>query len=158
MKLDALRIPLKVIPHRLDDHEAELRRQEAARSEFRIRRPARGDDHDEDGPAALYAMDIRPKDVTPEPLAAIEPKLNFGVILGNPGSGKSEWLKDLARRAARAARSDLAAHTALEDRICVPVFLHLRDVAEALASRRSLTARLIETGAVETRPRTLSSA
>jgi hypothetical protein len=87
--LDALRIPLKVIPHRLGDHEDELLRQERARADF-WRRAKQSDERGQDGPARLYTMDLRPKDAIPELLDPIEPGLKFGLILGDPGSGKSK--------------------------------------------------------------------
>jgi HEAT repeat protein len=139
LRLDALRIPLKVIPHRLGDHEAELRRQERARADPRgHRRTPQREERDEEGAARMYAMDLLPKDASPDLLDPIEPKLKLGVILGDPGSGKSEWLKALARRTGRAARGELIAAKALEDRVSIPVFLHLREVAAALAHRADL--------------------
>jgi HEAT repeat protein len=69
----------------------------------------------------------------PAPLDTLVSRLGRAAILGGPGSGKSEWLRRLARAAAREARKTLEARLALPDAVVMPIFLPLARIADALA-------------------------
>ena len=109
LTLDRLRIPLSVVPY---DAEAEARAAQQREGLRGVPGSDRGvpESEPEDGPGGdppdrdalqseIYAGPGRGKDSRPEPLDDVEPGLHRGVIVGDPGSGKSEWLRVLARRA-----------------------------------------------------------
>ena len=59
----------------------------------------------------------------PEPLDELEPKLEMAVLLGDPRSGKTEWLKYRTRLAAREAREKLENFEGGLDQVVFPVSL-----------------------------------
>ena len=137
-RLDELRVPLRVVPHEPVRDIEEIR----AREHFRQTGASRDADEeesarriyrfrhgrmDEDGEAVRRAAPPS----RPEPLDELEPKLEMAVILGDPGSGKTEWLKYRARRAAREAREKLENFEVGLGQIIFPVWLRLRDSPQA---------------------------
>jgi hypothetical protein len=145
MRLDPLWIKLKA--QRYDPKlDQEAAREREALRETGVRRPEEGarpgrrnaDDKERDraeneGPERLvYSRRDQDRPDPPRPLDDLEPQLWGGVILGDPGSGKTTWLKALARRTARAAREALLSCSALPSEVCLPVFLHLRGLGDAL--------------------------
>lgn len=158
--LDDLRVPLRVVPyepvHDLDD----LR----AREHFRPL-VVDGEDSEADHAARrLWAFrgtafnDDQERRATPKRLEEIEAQLEMAVLLGDPGSGKTEWLKYRARRAAREMREQLERCAVPLDTLCMPVYLRLRDVAAALEKDSDVHAMLTATGCVDAHPAVLSAA
>jgi hypothetical protein len=141
-KLDDLRVPLRVAPFEpVRDIESLY-----AREHFRFSGLI---DEEEDDSKSRRAYSSRgnltdDERARPEPLDSLEPQLEMAVLLGDPGSGKTEWLKYLARLGASKAREQIENSQSLPDEITFPVFLRLSDLAGALEDADSLKATLIE--------------
>ena len=88
----------------------------------------------------------------PERLDAIEPQLEMAVLLGDPGSGKTEWLKYRARRAAREMGEQIERRAVSMDNLCLPVYVRLRDIAVVLQKDRDLSTLLVQSGCLMSPP------
>ena len=157
--LDDLRVPLRVVPYEPVRDLDDLRAREHCR-------PLVVDSEGEEADRAarrLWAFrgtafdDDHAKRATPQRLEEIEAQLEMAVLLGDPGSGKTEWLKYRARRATHEMREQLERHEPL-DTLCMPVYLRLRDVAAALEKDSDVHAMLTATGCVDAHPAVLSAA
>jgi hypothetical protein len=130
-KLDDVRIPLRVVPFEPVRH-----REEAAQTEH-FRAPlATRDDGEPDRKRYAHRSGLRderePAQQPPKPLSEVEPLLQHAVLLADPGGGKTEWLKDLARRQAIRSKEELETRTVAPAEVVIPVFLRLPEVAKAL--------------------------
>jgi HEAT repeat protein len=85
----------------------------------------------------MAAGDERQREEPPQPLDRLVARVPQAMILAGPGSGKSEWLRRLARAAAREAREKLWSRQALPEGVTVPVFLPLARLADALHEDRT---------------------
>lgn len=164
--LDDLRVPLCVVPYEPAHALEDIR----AREHFR-HMGASGDRDDADRAArrvwaflgSRFDQDQASRP-TPERLDEVEPKLETAALVGDPGSGKTEWLKQRARRAMQEARERLEAMRAGIDQIGFPAYLRLRDVAAELeqdAQREQhspVREFLVETGCLRSRTTPLSDA
>ncbi len=65
----------------------------------------------------------------PQSLEALEAHLEMAVLLGDPGSGKTEWLKYQARRCAREMRAALERRAVPMARLCLLVYVRLPALA-----------------------------
>jgi HEAT repeat protein len=129
--LDEVRIPLRVVPFEPVRH-----REEAAQTEH-FRPPlATRDDEEPDRKRYAHRSGLRdehePAQQPPKPLSEVEPLLQHAVLLADPGGGKTEWLKDLARRQAIRSKEELENQTVALAEVAPPVFLRLPEVAKAL--------------------------
>ena len=130
--LDDVRVPLRAVPFEPVRHT-----EEAAQTEH-LRTPAATRDDDDEPGRKRYAFrpgardEREPVRQPPRPLNEIEPLLQHAVLLADPGGGKTEWLKDLLRRQAIRSKDDLKNRTVTPDKIVIPVFLRLPEVAKAL--------------------------
>jgi HEAT repeats len=158
--LDDLRVPLRVVPHEpVRDLDA-IR----ARQHFRSM-GLDAEDGDADSAARrIYRFrggtfdDEREARAGPERLDEIEAQLAMAVLLGDPGSGKTEWLKYRARRAAREMREQIERRTVLLEALCFPAYLRLPDLATVLHKDRDLVTLLVQTGCVTSHPAVLRDA
>jgi len=129
--LDEVRIPLRVVPFEPVRH-----REEAAQTEHL--RPPLATREDEEPDRKRYAHrtgardEREPAQQPPKPLAEVEPLLQHAILLADPGGGKTEWLKDLARRQASRSKEELENRTVAPAEAVIPVFLRLPEVAKAL--------------------------
>ncbi|MEW6208824.1 MAG: HEAT repeat domain-containing protein [Acidobacteriota bacterium] len=140
--LDDLRVPLRVAPFEpVRDIESLY-----AREHFRFSGLIDEEDEDRKSRRAYASRGNLTDDerARPEPLDSLEPQLEMAVLLGDPGSGKTEWLKYLARRKAKEAREQIENFLSLPAEITFPVFLRLSDLADALEDADSLKATLVE--------------
>jgi hypothetical protein len=173
-KLDDLRVPLRVAPHEPVRDIEEIR----AREHFRQTGSGGGDedadkatrrayafrgariDQDKESRSRPEALAEKESRSRPEPLAELEPKLEMAVLLGDPGSGKTEWLKYRARLAAREAREKLEQFAIGLDDFCFPAWLRLPDVAAELREEKESELRhlLVEKGCVPSLPASLNDA
>ena len=147
--LDTLRLPLSVVPFRKPANDDQALKEENAGRSLDSRQGE--DDKQADG-ERLYAdgpsdrQGDQEETVRPEPLDAVEPLLKLAILLGDPGSGKSEYLKYLARRTGVMARDALLSAEMLPSEACLPVFVHLREVADALVAPDGTKKLLISMG------------
>jgi HEAT repeat protein len=86
--------------------------------------------------------DQRDKRSKAEPLDPLLDSLEVAMLLGDPGSGKSECLKGLAVRLARERQVALQSHALLSDDICLPVFAELPTVAELFGRKLAIPIEL----------------
>ena len=158
--LDNLRVPLRVMPYEPVRDLDDLRAREHCR-------PLVVDSEGEEADRAAWRLwafrgtafdDDQKRRATPERLEEIETQLEMAVLLGDPGSGKTEWLKYRARRAAREMREQLERRAVPLDTLCMPVYLRLRDVAAILEKDSDLHAMLTTTGCIDAYPAGLSDA
>jgi formylglycine-generating enzyme required for sulfatase activity len=149
----ALRLPLRVVSHQpirdLEEVRAHEHYWEAA---------VVGDGGGEDAARRVWAFrgDRVDDDIKPEPLDDLEPKLEMAVLLGDPGSGKTEWLKYRARLAMRQTLEQLEGFEVALDDLPLIAYLPLRDAATALDEESALKDLLIETGCIPSRHHTLT--
>ena len=130
--LDDLRVPLRALPYEPVHDLDTLRAREHCRQML-----VDGETDEADRAARrLWAFrgtgfeaDVadQARRATPKRLEEIEAELDMMVLLGDPGSGKTERLKYRARQAAREMRERLECHVP-SDTLCLPVYLRLRDV------------------------------
>lgn len=129
LEKNGLRRPLSVEPYdaaRFRDRRAQ---EERERNNVSIRTG------DADVERRLYAhrsgMDdqLREERAEPESLDPLLDTLEVAMLLGDPGSGKSECLKGLAVRSAKSIRDELHASLKLPDEIRLPVFAEMPAVA-----------------------------
>ncbi|MGH8548203.1 MAG: NACHT domain-containing protein [Methylococcales bacterium] len=143
--LDALRVPLRVVPHEPVRDFEELRAREHCRFQGRLEEERYREEQDSTG-KRIYAFrgagisdeEEKRKEIQPESLAELEPKLQIAVILGDPGSGKTEWLKHLTRTAASDLRQRIENFEIAIDDCCLPLFVHLSLVAHAFQDRDAI--------------------
>ncbi|MHA2230949.1 MAG: HEAT repeat domain-containing protein [Candidatus Hodarchaeales archaeon] len=156
-RLDDLRVTLRVLPYEpVRDAEA-LRRSE----HFRRNGPT-GRDREHDA-KRIYRFRGNPAEeqedksqgVVPELLNPLADRLRLGVVLGDPGSGKTEWLKQYAREAIRKAIEQLADRRTDPEEIVFPIFMRLPHIQKGLQDGTKLVDLLLETGCYSTRPATL---
>lgn len=160
--LEDLRAPLRVVPYEPVRDLADIR----AREHFRqTGSPEDGGSHKDEGiprSRRVYAFrgtvqeDRVGSPLHPENLAELEPKLRTAILLGDPGSGKTEWLKYQARQAARKARDGLAAATMRPADVVSPAFVRLDEVSISLQDEDGLRDFLFETGCWPSRPSVLN--
>jgi HEAT repeat protein len=160
-RLDDLLVPLRVVPYEPVRDIEEVR----AREHFRYTGASpESNDADSHGPRRVWAFrgtsfDDQPAArAMPERLDKLEPQLRMAVLLGDPGSGKTEWLKYRARHAMREAREQVERRAVWLADLRIPAYLRLRDVAAALEQESALRDFLAETGCVPSRPATLRDA
>jgi predicted NACHT family NTPase len=129
LEKNGLRRPLSVEPYdaaRFHDRSAQ---EERERNNVTMRAG------DADAERRLYAhrsgMDdqLREERARPESLDPLLDTLEVAMLLGDPGSGKSECLKGLAVRVATAIRDELETALKLPDEVRLPVFADLPEVA-----------------------------
>jgi hypothetical protein len=158
--LDDLRVPLRVVPHEPVRDIETIR----AREHFRSMGAETGDDGPDSAARRIYAFrrgtfdDEREARSRPERLDEIEAQLVMAVLLGDPGSGKTEWIKYRARRAAGEMLEQIERRTVLLEALCFPAYLRLPDLAAVLHKDRDLVALLVETGCVASHPAVLHDA
>jgi HEAT repeat protein len=131
--LNDVRVPLRVIPY-----EPERDRQEMAAisddgSEARPEEPDR---------TRAYTVigEWNGGSVPPRPLDEIDATAGVLVVLGDPGSGKTEWLKGRIRQTARSAIEALEQRTAEADSLPLPILARFPELARALGDEPSLQA------------------
>jgi HEAT repeat protein len=135
-RLEDIRLPLRAVAFDAGEDLQRAEELEHLRG-LKEERPGgrRGRDY-EDRRERIYAIygerREEERERRPEPLDGLAPRLRHGVILGDPGNGKTEWLKEQWREAAGKAREALEAHKELPAGVALPVFLHLNDLAAAL--------------------------
>ncbi len=135
-RLDDLRLPLQVVPYVPTDDLDALRARENLRS-------LASDEPDHLRQSRLYESrgDLEAQEargIRPESLDPLAEKLRVTILLGDPGSGKTEWLKQRARRAARELRRGLEEHRVEREDLPFPVFVSLPDVAREYSHERRL--------------------
>jgi hypothetical protein len=157
--LDDLRVPLRVVPYEPVRDLEDLR----AREHFRpLVVDSEGMEADRVA-RRLWAFrgtafdDDQERRTTPRRLEEIEADIEMAVLLGDPGSGKTAWLKYRALRAAHEMREQLERRAPL-DTLCMPVYLRLREVAAALEKDSDVRAMLAATGCMAAHPTVLSAA
>jgi len=160
LKLDSLRMPLHVVSYKpfrdIEIHERE-----------HFRKTEYCEDLDDEQASSIWALrgaqfENRDEiDSRPEPLSELEPKLETAVLLGDPGSGKTEWLKYFSRVAAKESIEKLEegknSQVSLKE-LVFPAYLRLSDISEALEAESELQSFLLETKCVKLRPDVLSDA
>lgn len=92
----------------------------------------------------------------PERLDDVEPRLERAVLVGDPGSGKTEWIKRRARHAATEARQQLERHIHGPLETCLPMYLPLPELASALKEESTLLDLLVATRCLQTSPGVLN--
>jgi len=156
--LEDLRIPLRVVPYEPVRDLADIRAREHSRQT--------GSPDDTVGRKGeilrrnrrAYAFrgtvqeDREGSRLHPENLAALEPKLQTAILLGDPGSGKTEWLRYQARQAARKARDGLTAAALRPADVVFPAFVRLDEVSISLQDQNGLQDFLFQTGCCPSRP------
>jgi hypothetical protein len=158
--LDDLRLPLRVVPHE------PIRDIEEVRAREHFRSAGSGADHEGPDRASrrVYRFRGTPGEEEkasrsrPEPLDEVASQVEMAVILGDPGTGKTEWLKHSARLAMQQGRAAVKGFTVQLADLTFPAYLRLRDVAAALADEADLRELLAETGCVPSRPAALTDA
>ena len=154
--LNDLRQPLRVVPYNKNAAEHEARQRES----FRESMSALAQDG-EAGSIYRYrggGLSEAKPDTTPRLLDdKLQPEQL--VLLGDPGMGKTEWLKKQAYDAARVAYDDLDGKKRRIDDIRLPVFARLPQIAEALADKTErLTGFLADNGCTATKLTALTDA
>jgi hypothetical protein len=139
--LDALRIPLRVVSHEPIRDVEEL----TAREHFRFEGLLQ--EEREKSEKRIYAFRgsmeesrAESRSQQPELLDQLQPYLRMAVLLGDPGSGKTEWLKLQARRAAQKAREQIERFDMGSDALCIPIYGRLDLLNETLADTDSADA------------------
>jgi HEAT repeat protein len=131
LKFDDLRVPLTVVPHDLRISRQEIEERERFRvamsydSTPEIRNRVYAFRHSDD-----WDPTMKPRQILLE--NAIR-NVNKLVILGDPGSGKTEWLRFNARGLARQAVDQLSARSSTGS-VPIPVYVSLPDVGHEIAS------------------------
>jgi HEAT repeat protein len=139
MSLGDIRIPLKVMPFEPVKDIQAIR----DREHFRVTGAGPSEGQQEDferrhyrfrGGRNEFEQERRQSHDLPVALDDLEKQLHVGVILADPGGGKTEWLKHLALRAARASRALIEGQrTDIDDKeVVFPIFVRLPDVRKAL--------------------------
>ena len=149
----ALRVPLRVVVHQPIRDIEEVRAHEHYWEAAVV-----GGGGGEDAARRVWAFrgDRVDDDIKLELLDDLEPKLDMAVILGDPGSGKTEWLKYRARRSMRQTLGKLEGFEVALDYLPFIAYLRLRDVAAALEEESALKDLLIETGCIQSLHHTLT--
>jgi hypothetical protein len=91
-------------------------------------------------------------------LAELAAPLDRALVLGEPNAGRTDWLKQFAAVTARESADPLIQCRALPDGICIPVYLRLSAVSEALSNGAALSKILAESNAPNIDPELLTDA
>jgi DNA-binding winged helix-turn-helix (wHTH) protein/HEAT repeat protein len=158
--LDELRVPLRVTAYEPVRDIEEIR----AREHFR--QIGATEDHRSAATPASRAYAFRgtqsaqnaQSSLRSDPLLELEPALQTCVLLGDPGSGKTEWLKYRIRIAARQSRRNLEQSNPGLGDFCFPAYLRLPDIAAELKKEADLCRLLAETGCTPSVPSKLADA
>jgi HEAT repeat protein len=155
IRMDDVRMPLQVV-----SYESSVSLQEIqAREHFRQFNTG---DSDHGTRARIWAFrgsdtGISPYAI-PELLETVEPRLLQAVILGDPGSGKTEWMKHTARHYASLLKTNLFRPEKPGPAGTLPVFVRLPDLARELGNEKQLIALIREISRERTAPPVLSDA
>lgn len=169
--LDDLRIPLQVVPYepardvdeiRAHEHFRKTPQSEKGTDEnefirhiYSYQRRKKMDEMEMEQYIYSYRGTLFDKDKESpckrERLDELEAKLEMAILLGDPGSGKTEWLKHRICLAIREAKKQLEGFEIKLKDLCFPAYLRLLDVSEALQEESKLKEFLINNGCIKSR-------
>jgi len=136
VRLDRIRIPLRVVPFE-PTHDIEMikAREHFRSSAFFI------DEEQEPAYRRIWAFRGNREGWShdePMALARLEPTLRRAVLLGDPGSGKTEWLKHAARRVVRKAISQIKPAARNDSRFVFPVYMRFTQLVGPMSDEPAL--------------------
>lgn len=155
IRLDQVRIPLQVVPYEPSRDIEEIQ----TREHFRQFNTAHNDRNTRERIWSFRgSMMGNSSDAVPESLSELEPRLHRAIILGDPGCGKTEWLKQTARSyTLRMKKAVEHRPVALSDNT-LPLFARLPDIARELSDDRRLADLVSSSSMPQVAPVMLSDA